>query len=179
MGTGWGGSRGEGATGWPVWLEGGPPGQGRVRALAGIWPSLQCCGRCLEGFLCFVCVCVCVLFSCTGSQLQHVGYSSPTRDQTPAPALGVSESCSVVSDSLRPHGLYRSWNSLGQNTGVGSLSLLQEIFPTQGLNPGLPHCRWILYQLSHQGRQTLNHWTPRKGPPWKVLTRGGAMGFAF
>ena len=43
------------------------------------------------------------------------------------------------------------WNSLGQNTGVGSLSLLQGIFPTQGLNPGLPHCRRILYQLSHKG----------------------------
>ena len=43
------------------------------------------------------------------------------------------------------------WNSLGQNTGVGSLSLLQGIFPTQGTNPGLPHCRWILYQLSYQG----------------------------
>ena len=42
------------------------------------------------------------------------------------------------------------WNSPGQNTGVGSRSLLQEIFPTQGLNPGLPHCRWILYQLSYQ-----------------------------
>ena len=39
----------------------------------------------------------------------------------------------------------------GQNTGVGSLSLLQGIFPTQGLNPGLLHCRWILYQLSHKG----------------------------
>ena len=43
------------------------------------------------------------------------------------------------------------WNSPGQNTGVGSLSLLQGIFPTQGLNAGLPHCRWILYQLSHKG----------------------------
>ena len=43
------------------------------------------------------------------------------------------------------------WNSLGQNTGVGSLSLLQGIFPTQGLTSGLPHCRRILYQLSHQG----------------------------
>ena len=43
------------------------------------------------------------------------------------------------------------WNSPGKNTGVGSLSLLQEIFPTQRSNPGLPHCRWILYQLSHQG----------------------------
>ena len=38
-----------------------------------------------------------------------------------------------------------------QNTGVGSLSLLQGIFPAQGSNPGLPHCRWILYQLSHKG----------------------------
>ena len=43
------------------------------------------------------------------------------------------------------------WNSPGQNTGVGSLSLLQRIFLTQGSNPGLPHCRWILYQLSHKG----------------------------
>ena len=56
-----------------------------------------------------------------------------------------------MSDSLRPRGLYSPWNSPGQNTGVGSLSLLQEIFPTQGLNPGLPHYRWILYQLSHKG----------------------------
>ena len=56
-----------------------------------------------------------------------------------------------MSDSLQPHGLYSPWDSPGQNTGVGSLSLLQGIFPTQGLNPGLPHCRWILYQLSHQG----------------------------
>ena len=42
-------------------------------------------------------------------------------------------------------------DSPGQNTEVGSLSLLQGIFPTQGSNPGLQHCRWILYQLSHQG----------------------------
>ena len=51
----------------------------------------------------------------------------------------------------RSHGLYSPWNSPGQNTGRNSLSLLQEIFPTQGSNPGLPHCRWILYQLSHKG----------------------------
>ena len=57
----------------------------------------------------------------------------------------------VISNSLWPYGLYSPWNSLGQNTGVGSLSLLQEIFPTQGLNPGLPQYRQILYQLSHQG----------------------------
>ena len=61
-----------------------------------------------------------------------------------------SESHSVMSDSLQPHGLYSPWNSPGQNTGVGSLSLLQVIFPTEGSNPSLPHCRWILYQLSHQ-----------------------------
>ena len=39
----------------------------------------------------------------------------------------------------------------GKNTGVGCHFLLQEIFPTQGLNPGLPHCRQMLYHLSHQG----------------------------
>ena len=62
-----------------------------------------------------------------------------------------SESRSVMSDSLRPLGLYSPWNSPGQDTGVGSLSLLQGIFPTQGSNPGLPHCRQTLYQLSHKG----------------------------
>ena len=49
-------------------------------------------------------------------------------------------------------------NSPGQNTGVGSLSLLQEIFPTQGLNPGLPHCRHIIYQLSHKGSPWILEW---------------------
>ena len=65
-----------------------------------------------------------------------------------------SESCSVVSDSLRPHGL----NSPGQNTGMGCLFLLQGIFPTQGSNPGLLHCRWILYQLSHKGNPRILEW---------------------
>ena len=62
-----------------------------------------------------------------------------------------SESRSVVSDSLQPHVLYIPGNSLGQNTGVGSFFLFQGIFPTWGSNPGLLHCRWILYQLSHKG----------------------------
>ena len=57
-----------------------------------------------------------------------------------------------MSYSLWPHGLSSPWNSPGLNTGVGSLSLLQGIFPTQGLNPCLPHCRQILYHLSYQGR---------------------------
>ena len=43
------------------------------------------------------------------------------------------------------------WNSPGQNTGVGSLSLVQGMFPTLGSDPGLPHCRQIPYQLSHEG----------------------------
>ena len=60
-----------------------------------------------------------------------------------------SESRSVVSDSLWPHGLYSPWNSPGQNTGVGSLSILQGIFPSRGLNPHLAHWRLILYKLSH------------------------------
>ena len=69
-----------------------------------------------------------------------------------------SESHSVMSDSLRSHGLYSPWNSPGQNTGVGSLSLLQGILPTQGLNPDLLHCRWILYQLSHKGIPRILEW---------------------
>ena len=48
---------------------------------------------------------------------------------------------------------------LGLNTGVGSLFLLQGIFPTQGSNPGLPHCRQILYQLSHKGKPNDNQQT--------------------
>ena len=56
-----------------------------------------------------------------------------------------SESHPVMSNCLWPHRLYSPWNSPGQNTGVSSLSLLQGIFPTQGLNPGLPHCRWIFF----------------------------------
>ena len=51
---------------------------------------------------------------------------------------------------LRPRGLYSPWNSLGQNTGVGCHFLLQGIFPTQGSNPGLLNCRWILYHLSQK-----------------------------
>ena len=67
-----------------------------------------------------------------------------------------SERRSAMSDSLRPRGLYDPWSSPGQNTGVSSLSLLQGIFPTQGSNPGLPHYRRILYQLSHKGSPISN-----------------------
>ena len=62
-----------------------------------------------------------------------------------------------MSNSLRPH-LYSPWNSPGQNTEVGSHSLLQGIFPTQGSNPSPPDCRWILYQLSRQGSPFYTGW---------------------
>ena len=68
---------------------------------------------------------------------------------------------SVVSDSLRPHGLQsttllRPWDFPGTSTGVGCHFLLQRIFPIQGSNPGLPHCRQMLCHLSHQGRYNCN-----------------------
>ena len=63
-------------------------------------------------------------------------------------SLRKSESCSIMSDSLQ---LYSPWNSPGQNTRVGSLSILQGIFPTQRWIPGLLHCSRILYQLIHKG----------------------------
>ena len=69
-----------------------------------------------------------------------------------------SESRSVTSDSLQLHGLYSPWNSSGQNTGVGSHFLHQGLFPTQGSNPDLLHCRQILYQLSYKGSPRILEW---------------------
>ena len=67
-----------------------------------------------------------------------------------------------VSDSLQPHGLQPTrllcpWNSPGKNTEEGSYSLLQGIFPTQGSNQGLLHCRQIHYQVSYQGSPWDSH----------------------
>ena len=58
----------------------------------------------------------------------------------------------LLSPTLSP------WNSLGQNTGVANFFHLQGIFPTWGLNPGLPGCRQILYQLSRQGSPRILEW---------------------
>ena len=69
-----------------------------------------------------------------------------------------SESRSCVSNSLWPNGLYTPWNSPGQNTGMGSLSLLQHIVPPQGLSTGLLHWRLILCQLSHKGSPRMLKW---------------------
>ena len=95
----------------------------------------------------------------------------------------VSESkCSVMSDSLRPHGLHSPRNSPGQNTGVGSLSLLQGIFPTQRPNPGLPHCKRILYQLSHKGSPRTLEWiaypfaSGSSQPDYPFSSRSGELG---
>ena len=63
----------------------------------------------------------------------------------------------AVAAAVYIYTLLSPWNSPGQNTGVG-LSLLQGIFPTQGLNPGLPHCGRILYQLSHQESPRILEW---------------------
>ena len=60
------------------------------------------------------------------------------------------------------------WDYPGQNTGLGCLSLLQGIFLTQGWNPGLPHCRQILYQLSYQG-----------SPKSEVLIKSGCCFFSL
>ena len=61
-------------------------------------------------------------------------------------------------NSLRLHGLCSPWNSPGQNTGVGSLSLLQGIFPTHELNQGLLHWRQTFYPLSHKGSPRILEW---------------------
>ena len=63
-----------------------------------------------------------------------------------------------MSDSLQPHALYSPWYSPGQNTRVGSLSILQGIFPIQGSNLGLLHCRQILYQLNHKESPKTLEW---------------------
>ena len=60
-------------------------------------------------------------------------------------------------------------DSPGKNTGVGCHALLQRIFPTQGLNPGHPHCRWILYHLNHQGSPRILEWVAypfSRGTSW-------------
>ena len=103
-----------------------------------------------------------IYYSCLGLQ----GGSDLLWDLSPRRAQNLAEgvqfierqwkwSRSVVSDSLWPHGLYPttllcSWDFPGKSTGVGYHFLLQRIFPIQGLNPGLPHCRQTLYRPSHQ-----------------------------
>ena len=72
----------------------------------------------------------------------------------------VAQSCPTLCDTMdcSPPGSSVDGDSPGKNTGVGCHALLQGIFLTQGLNPGLPHCRQILYCLSHQGSHRVSMW---------------------
>ena len=81
----------------------------------------------------------------------HYGewYRSSLKKQNRTTTSEVSESHSAMSDSLQHHGLYCPWNSPARILEWGFL--FQGIFPIQGLDSGLLHCRWILYQLSYQG----------------------------
>ena len=72
--------------------------------------------------------------------------------------------------TLRTDGLHSPWNSPGQNTGVGNLNLLQGILPTQGSDPGLLHCRRILYQLRHKGSRGQNS-SKKPVRLWKVSVK--------
>ena len=91
--------------------------------------------------MCFS-VCMCVCFPKICSSILYLGEKNMN--------MKVAQSCPTLCNPMDC-----PWNSPGQDTRVGSLFLLQEIFQTQGLNPGLPHCRQILYQLSHKGRPYL------------------------
>ena len=72
----------------------------------------------------------------------------------------VAQSCPTLYDPMdcSPPGASVYRDSPGKNTGVGCHALFQGIFPTQGSNPGLPHCRWILYHLSHKASPRILEW---------------------
>ena len=72
----------------------------------------------------------------------------------------VAQWCPNLCDPMdcRPPGSSVHGDSPGKNSGVGCHALLQGIFPTQGSNPSLLHCRWILYHLSHQGSPRILEW---------------------
>ena len=83
-------------------------------------------------------------------------------------------SCSVMSNSLDPMDCSLPGSSVhrdspGKNTRGSYHALLQGIFPTQGLNSGLPHCRWILYHLNHQGSPRIREWVA------SLLSRGSSQ----
>ena len=114
------------------------------KLLGGVWPECSC-WLASEGPCC----------------PRDMGPLCPTKPWECWLPCRESESLSVLLDSLRPHGLWSArvlcpWDFLGKNSGVGCHSLLQGIFPTQGLKPGLPHCRQILYHLNHQERPAVD-----------------------
>ena len=83
---------------------------------------------------------------------RKTGSRAKKHEQRPSHGVTVTQSCSTLCPhGLEPARLLCPWNSPGKNIGVGYHFLLQQIFPTQGWNMGLLHCRQILYHLSHQG----------------------------
>ena len=78
---------------------------------------------------------------------------------------------SLWSHELEPTRLLCPWDSPGKNTGVSHHALFQGIFPTQGPNPGLPHCRWILYHLSYQGSPGILEWAAYPKIKEKLLNK--------
>ena len=122
-------------------------------------------------------------------------WKSPSNEEFASPTLPIFLSTSL-SRSFPPNlwkslshvrlfatcGLYSPRNSLGQNTGVGSLSVLQGILPTQGSNSGLLHCEWILYQLSHKGSPGILEWVASpfcSGSSWPRNRTGSPAWFSF
>ena len=96
-------------------------------------------------------------------------------------SVGCSQSCLTLCDPMdysppgsSVHGIFQA-----RITGVGSQSLLQGIFPTQGLNPGLLHCRQILYQLRHQGSpkdvSEVGHTSERMVQRWDAQASPGSF----
>ena len=111
-----------------------------------------------------LCKCMCVLsHSVVSDSLRPMDCSLPcssvhgdspgknTRVGCHALLQGIFPGIEPRSPALQTDSLLSEPTGKPKNTRVGSLSLLQGIFPTQGSNSGLPHCRWILYRLSHQG----------------------------
>ena len=94
-----------------------------------------------------------------------------------------TRSCPTLCDPVdcSPPGSFVSGNSPGRYTGVGCHALLQGILPTQGSNPGLPHCRWILYHLSHWGTLITNKgaWWPAVHGVAKTRTQLSDFSFTF
>ena len=94
-------------------------------------------------------------------EIAHRKHTGRSKSLAPLCEVKVSQSCPALwgPTVCIVHGI-----SPGQSTGVGSLFLLQETFPTQLLNPGLPHCRQILYELSHQGSPRILEWVAHPFP---------------
>ena len=95
-----------------------------------------------------------------------------------------SESHSVLSNSLQPHRLWPArllcpWNFPGKNTGVGCHFLLQEIFPIQGSNPGLPHCRQIFTTEQSAGKESICNAADSGSIPGLGSSPGEGIGYSL